>query len=77
MCPCTAAGVMEIQVARIRMYGKDHDTDMVCNSVVGVGGDVVEDLVDVRVGGFGCGGLFRNNGTESNKNFVVDVLSVP
>ena len=72
MCSYMATGAREVQIKSFRMSGEYHVTVLVFDAIFGVDGGVVKDLVDVCIGGFGCGSLFITNGSDINKGFVVD-----
>ena len=53
------------------MCGQDHVARSVKDTVVGVGGTVIEELVDGVVCRQRCRGLLRANSAESNEEFVI------
>jgi len=52
--------------------GEDHVAGAEGDAVVGVGGDVVQELVDGGIGCFGGGGLFGADRAEGDEELVVD-----
>ena len=55
------------------MHREEHAAGMVCDAVMWVSGDVVEDLVDGCQGEFGGRSLLGKNGTQGHDKLVVYV----
>ena len=63
MGPRTAAGFGFIDEAGVGVAYDEHVTGAVCDTIIGVGGDVVQELGAGVIGIFGCGGLLRDDVT--------------
>ena len=72
-----AAGESLVEVAGIGVACKDYIALTVGDAVVGVRGNIVEELVDSVRCGLGVHGLLGGNSADSDKKFVVDRASVP
>ena len=72
-----AAGFKFIEETSVGVASKQHVTGAVSNAVVGVGGDVVEELVNGRAGGFSGRSLLGVYGAEGNEELIVDGAAVP
>ena len=72
-----AAPLGLVEVPGIGVDGKQHAAGAVCDAVVGVGGDVVQELVDGGASGLGGGSLLGADGAEGDKEFVVNSAAVP
>ena len=62
--------------ASVGMSAEYHVAGRICSAVVGVGGKVVEKLVDGFGSGFSGSGLMGAQGTESGKELVVNSACV-
>ena len=72
-----AAGTILIEVAGIGVACKDHISHTVCDAIFGIRGNIVYELVESVCSGLGGCVLLVYDGTESNKKFIVDCVSVP
>ena len=66
-----AAGFSGIEVGSIRVGREDHVAGSVGDAIIGIGGAVVQELVDFVVGAAGGGRLFGADVAESMEEFVV------
>ena len=60
-----AAGLSKVELSCIGMDGQDHTTGTVSDAVVGIGGNIVKDLVDGVVGGSHGGVLLLDKFAEN------------
>ena len=67
-----ASGLVNIKVGNIRVSGENHVAGPVGDAIIGVGGSIVQELIDFVVGAAGCGSLFGANVVESMEEFVVN-----
>ena len=72
-----AAGFGFIEETGVGVASKQHVAGAVSDAVVGVGGDVVEELVNGRAGGFSGGSLLGAYGAEGDEELIVDGAAVP
>ena len=72
-----AAGFGFVEEAGVGVASKQHVAGAVSDAVVGVGGDIVKELVNGRVGGFSGRCLLGADGAEDHKELIVDGVAVP
>ena len=72
MGPCSTPRFCFVEVAGIGVSCQYHVACSVCGAVVGVGGDVVEELVDACVGVLCGGGLLGADGAEGAEELRVN-----
>jgi len=72
----SATSFADVEVSGISVSSKDHAAGSVGDSVVGIIGEVVKDLVDGGSRVFGGSGLLGANSTKGNKKFVLDDTNV-
>ena len=72
-----AAPLGLIKVPDIGIGEEQHAAGTVCDVVVGVGSDVVQELVDDNASGLSDRNLLGANGAEGDKEFVVGGVAVP
>ena len=73
----TAAGTSLAEVVSIGLSCKYHVNFTIGDAIVWVRGNIVKGLVDSVSGVIGSRALLVSHGAESDKNFVVDHVSVP
>ena len=71
-----AASFADVKVGSVSVGGSNHLAGSIDNAIVGIGGYIVEELVDGERGGFGGGGLFGADGVHGNQELVVDSAAV-
>ena len=71
-----AVGTSFIEESGVGVAGKDHVAGAIHDAAVGVGGNLVEKLVDCSSIVFGGGRLSCADGTDCYNNFVVDVMAI-
>ena len=76
MSTCSAARVGFVEEACICMGTKYHVFCSIDYAIIWIGSNIVEEEVHCLFGGDGGLGLVRGNGTESNKQFVIDCSCV-
>ena len=76
MSASSAARVAFIIETSIGMCSKHHVASSVPDAIMGIGGDVIKELMDGSRGGFSGSGLLTTDGAESNKKFVVDCMAI-
>lgn len=72
MGPRAAACSSFSEKAGVRMCRQDHGASLVSDAVIGVGGNIVEQLVNSGCRGFGGSGLLGADGAERGEQLVID-----
>ena len=65
------ASMGDVKIRGVVVGGEDHGAGLVEDAVVGVGGEVVEELTDVGLGELGGCGLCGSKVAEGDKELVV------
>ena len=65
-----------VKIGGIGMGGGNHVTHSIENVIVGIDGDIIEELVDGQRGGFSGGCLIDTNRADSDQEFVIHSSSV-
>ncbi len=64
MYPSSASRIFFIEKSHIGMCTKDHNTHVIYYTIIGIGGDIVNQEMYQLFGGYGGLGLSRRYGTE-------------
>ena len=77
MGPSAATRPGLVEGASVGVAGEEHVAGVVCDTIVGVGGDVIKELGDGSVGVLGGGGLLGADSAERHKEFVTNGSAIP